>query len=288
MRRIALINDLSGFGKCYLTAAIPVISVMGMQACPLPTAILSSQCGFKNYFCDDYTDNMEKIAEKWKQIGVDFDGIYSGYLTCYEQVEKLKHFLEDFKKENTIYLCDPVMADNGRPYSMFCEIFLNKMKQLTLKADVITPNLSELCLLANKDFFELTANSGEADYIQQIENICKRLLSEAEVSQTIIVTGIITNKNGRKYMGNLAVNKNDRFYIENEYIGKSFSGTGDLFASVICGSMVKGVPFKQAVETATNFIQSAVTDTANNDIDSNHGVNFEKYLFQLMERRFYE
>ena len=110
MKKIALINDLSGFGKCSLTAAIPVISVMGLQACPLPTAILSAQTGFADYFCDDYTDRMDEFTEQWKKMEVSFQGIYSGYLAGSRQLEKVIHFLDQFKKEDTLYLADPIMG----------------------------------------------------------------------------------------------------------------------------------------------------------------------------------
>ena len=109
MKKIALINDLSGFGKCSLTAAIPVISVLGIQACPLPTAILSAQTGFDSYFCDDYTEKMNLFTNEWKKMGVSFDGIYSGFLAGPEQMKKVFYFLEQFKTKENIYMLDPIM-----------------------------------------------------------------------------------------------------------------------------------------------------------------------------------
>lgn len=282
MKRIALINDLSGFGKCSLTAAIPVISVMGMQACPLPTAVLTAQTEFGEYYCADLTDKMDKFTEMWKGMDVRFDGIYSGFLASVEQMKKLEHFLENFREKETMYLADPVMGDRGMTYDMFSEAFLEGMKKLTLKADVITPNLMELCLLSDVSYNEMITHRQDTDYIQRITDLCKVLLEKAEKSQTVIVTGIIRMRDGREYVGNLAVSAQECVHIENPYTGKGFSGTGDLFASVICGSLVKGLSVKEAVEKVTGFLQEAIEEATEENIPTVHGVNFEKYLYKLL------
>lgn len=282
MKRIALINDLSGFGKCSLTAAIPVISVMGMQACPLPTAILTAQTGFDEYFCDDYTDKMDVFTNQWKKMGVKFDGIYSGFLADSLQIEKVCNFLEQFKTEDTLYLADPVMGDHGKPYDMFTKEFLQGMKALVQKADVITPNLTELCLLADVDYEEMTAHRGEEAYVKRVQEVCERLQAKSEHKQTIVVTGIVHTKEDKEYIGNLAVSEKENFYIENPYTGMGFSGTGDLFASVICGSLVKGLSIRKAMEKASYFLQEAIEEASAEKIPSVHGVNFEKYLSRLL------
>lgn len=282
MKRIALINDLSGFGKCSLTAAIPVISVMGMQACPLPTAILSAQTGFKDYYCDDFTDKMDNFTEKWKRMGVTFDGIYSGYMADSMQIQKVLYFLEQFQHDSTLYLADPVMGDSGRPYSMFSEDFLKGMKVLTLRADVITPNLTELCLLADENYAEVISHRQDKDYIQRIKDICAKLLVKAQRNQTIVVTGIIRTKEDKEYVGNLAVWAEGCHHLESPYTGKGFSGTGDLFASVICGALVKGLSTCEAMEKATYFLQDAIEEATMGNVPPMHGVYFEKYLSRLI------
>ncbi len=282
MKRVALINDLSGFGKCSLTAAIPVISVMGVQACPLPTAILSAQTGFENYYCDDFTDRMDYFTQEWKKMGVSFDGIYSGYLASPLQMEKVLHFLEAFESGNTLYLADPVMGDHGKGYDIFSEELLQEMKRLTVRANVITPNLTELCFLAGEDYGSLIAHRQDKDYTKRIQNICEKLLKQAKKSQTVMVTGIISEKNNKQYVGNLAVTQKDCFYIDNPYTGTGFSGTGDLFASIICGSLLKGVSVKEAIEKATYFLQEAIEDATAENIQPTHGVQFEKYLYRLL------
>ena len=282
MKRVALINDLSGFGKCSLTAAIPVISVMGMQACPLPTAVLTAQTGFADFYCDDFTDRMDCFTEQWKKMGVSFDGIYSGYLASPLQIEKVMHFLEQFQEKDTLYLADPVMGDNGKFYSMVSVEFLEGMRNLSRMADVITPNLTELCFLADVDYETVVVSRQNENYIDIIKELCRQILSKSKKPQTVVVTGILREKDRKDYVGNLVVSEEQCFYIENPYTGMGFSGTGDLFASVICGSLVKGQLIEEAVKKAAYFLQEAIEEAAREKIPQNHGVNFEKYLSRLL------
>ena len=282
MKKVALINDLSGFGKCSLTAAIPVISVMGVQACPLPTAVLSAQTGFQDYFYDDCTDKMDSFTDHWKQMDVHFDGIYSGFLAHPRQIKKVLYFLEQFQGKNTLFLADPIMGDHGNAFGMFNEDFLLKMRELTARANVITPNLTELCLVADADYAELITHCQEQDYLQRIKAICEKLLAKASREQIIIVTGILRTKAEKEYIGNLAVSYREEFYLETPYTGISFSGTGDLYASTIIGSLVKGHTIQAAMEKAACFLQTAIEDASRENIPRNHGVQFEKYLSRLI------
>lgn len=281
MKKIALINDLSGFGKCSLTAAIPVISVMGVQACPLPTAILSAQTGFDSYFYDDYTRNMNSISDKWAGMGVAFDGICSGYLGSARQIENLLYFLEKFQTKDNIFLADPVMGDHGKCIKSFSPKLLQTMKVLTQKADVITPNLTELCLLGDVDYAELLGYSHKKDYPDRIIQVAGQLLSGSKRLKTIIITGIVRTKDDGRYIGNLIVTDTDSLYFESPYNGESFSGTGDLFAAVVIGNLVKGRSAGEAVQRAMDFLQPAIEDASREDIPREHGVNFEKYLTRL-------
>ena len=282
MKKVALINDLSGFGKCSLTAAIPVISVMGIQACPLPTAVLSAQTGFDSYFCDDYTDKMDQFTDEWKNMQVSFDGICSGFLAGPKQIKKVCYFLEQFKTKENLYVLDPVMGDNGRTIKIYSEELLNGMKQLALQADVITPNLTELCLLTGADYEELVSHRDEEDYTKRIRNICEQLMHKADHSQSIAITGIIRQKNGMEYMRNLVVSEKALAHIEKPYVKQSFSGTGDLFTSVVCGSLIKGETLTDSVQKASDFLQTAIEDAAAEQADSRHGIQFEKYLYRLL------
>lgn len=283
MKKIALINDLSGFGKCSLTAAIPVISVMGMQACPLPTAVLTAQTGFDDYYCDDYTDKMDLFIEYWNKMDVSFDGICSGYLAGPDQINKVLHFLDIFKKDETFFLADPVLGDHGALFKNFDNRLVEEMRKLTRRADVITPNLTELCLLAGADYFELVRHRNEKSFIERISEIGNNLLSEAAREQKIIVTGILTTGARDERIGNMIIGKDYFYYRDIHYTGKSFSGTGDLFAAVVCAAMVKGMEAKAAVDRAVYFLQEAIGAASRDNIPPVHGVHFEKYLSRLIE-----
>ena len=139
-RKIAVINDLSGLGRCSLTAAISVLSSMGVQPCPLPTAILSSQTEYPSYYSYDFTGKMDHFRQEWKKLGTEFSGIYTGYTASVAQIEQIFRFLDTFQKNNTFLVVDPVMGDDGLTYDMYTGELLAAMKQLVTRADVITPN----------------------------------------------------------------------------------------------------------------------------------------------------
>ena len=283
MKKIALINDLSGFGKCSLTAAISVVSVMGIHAVPLPTAVLSAQTGFPSFYCDDYTDRMDFFTDEWRKMNVHFDGIHSGYLAGPEQIEKVFHLLDAFQTKETIYLADPVMGDNGRHFKAFSSELLEGMKQLCTRASITTPNLTELCLLTKTDYEALTFFSGNDDYLVRILDIAKKLLYTMPANACVLVTGIIRQSGQNTFMGNMAVTSDSSFYHETPYIPQSFSGTGDLFAAVICASVVNGLTVEEAAKKAAYFLKPAIEDAVAENVESNHGVDFEKYLGRLIE-----
>lgn len=290
MKKIALINDLSGFGRCSLTAAIPVVSAMGIQACPLATAVLSAQTGFASYYCDDCTDKMNFITEEWRKMDVRFDGIHSGYLAGPEQIAHVLHFLDVFKDRKTIYLADPVMGDDGTPIKTFSKELLHGMKKLCRRADVCTPNLTELCLLTGKSYDRLTSHTDSADYLARIADTARRLLrvKSEDSCTTVLVTGITRHADGRAYMGNLAVDTQEHIYMETACAGTParsahFSGTGDLFAAVICGALVKGMDMRGAMKLAADFLQPAIEDASAAGTSGEHGIFFERYLHILWE-----
>lgn len=285
MKKIALINDLSGFGKCSLTAAIPVVSVMGIQACPYPTAILSSQTGFSDFYCDDFTDRMDYFTKEWEKISTDFDGICSGYLAGPEQIEKVLHFLDVFQSENTIFLVDPVLGDNGECIKIYTDELLHGMQTLCRQATICTPNLTELCLLTGTSYETLISFSDKADFLQRIHDTALLLLNHSASLKTVLITGILRRHGNQTFIGNLAVSSADcqkDFYYETPYTGSGFSGTGDLFAAVVCASLVQGLSVKEAVTKAVDFLQPAIEEATAEHIPSCHGINFEKYLYRLL------
>ena len=287
-KKIAVINDLSGFGRCSLTAALPVISVMGVQPCPLPTAVLSAQTGYPSFYCDDYTEKMEYFRQEWEKMEVCFDGIYTGFVGSEEQVQQIFHFLQTFyNKEDTetFLLVDPIMGDEGKRFSFCTDALLNDMKQLVARADIVTPNLMELCLLTDVDYHTVVM---EIEEHRECTTKVIRMLAEkllANGCKTVIVTGIRFWDEDEKLIkiGNLTVTKERAVMSAFPYIGGSFSGTGDLFASVVAGGVARGDDIFQTVELAGIFIWKAMKDSSEANVQRNEGADFEKYLGMLIK-----
>lgn len=275
IKKAAVINDLSGFGKCSLTATIAVLSVMGVQPCPMPTAVLTNQTGYKNHYCIDLTDELCHYKEMWSLNNESFDGIYSGYIADKRQVDIIFDFINTFRKSNTIVLVDPVMGDNGKLYSAFSNETCKKVCSLARSADIITPNLTELCILTDTDFEELNSHCESDDFLERISDVAKGAFSHSE--QKIVVTGI--KKGNCLYNG--VFTKQDCSFVKAECHGGSFSGTGDIFASIVFASVVNGESLVSAVSKAVSFIEKATADTAKEPYDRNDGINFEKFLYQL-------
>lgn len=275
IKKAAVINDLSGFGKCSLTATIAVLSVMGVQPCPMPTAVLTNQTGYRNHYCFDLTDELCHYKEMWSLNNESFDGIYSGYIADKKQVDIIFDFINTFRKSNTVVLVDPVMGDNGRLYSAFSNETCKKVCSLARSADIITPNLTELCILTDTDFEELNSHCENDDFLERISDVAKSAFSHSE--QKIVVTGI--KKGDCLYNG--VFTKQDCSFVKAECHGGSFSGTGDIFASIVFASVVNGERLVSAVSKAVSFIEKATADTAKEPYDRNDGINFEKFLYQL-------
>lgn len=280
-KKIAVINDLSGFGKCSLTAAIPVISVMGVQPCPLPTAVLSAQTGYPSYYLDDYTDKMEYIRSEWEKLGAHFDGIYTGFVASEAQIDRIFEFLETFRKEDTFLLVDPVMGDDGVKYDMFTDGLLEKMKALACQADVVTPNLTELCLLTEADYETVCGLPGELK-IEVLHQMADSLLQKG--AKHILVTGIHLVENGEAKIGNLIIDQEQCELIAFPYIGGSYSGTGDLFASIIAGGVVRGDSLRDLCMLAGRFVEAAMRDSAVDQVEEVAGTEFERHLGMLLPK----
>ena len=286
MKKIAVIQDLSGLGKCSLTAAIPVISVMGVQAVPLPTAVLSNQTGYPSYYCDNYTEHMEQIMTEWEKRKFSPDGIYTGFLADEEQADKILDFFQRFRTENTMVLVDPVMGDNGRAYGIYTEGLREKMLQLVGNAHVITPNLTEaLLLLYGKEGMEKRyASLLELDGRKRLEQIGKigEQLKKEYGLQAAVITGVESQAELCVHqMGNLVVENGHSSWCFAPKIGGSYSGTGDLFASVLSAGLVKEMSMMHCVELAVNFLSKAIAQTVQEGTDRNDGVCFEAYLGEL-------
>ena len=283
IKQVAVIQDLSGLGKCSLTAALPVLSVLGVQACPLPTAVLTNQTGYGSYYCDDYTDRMDYFTEEWQKLHLKLDGIYTGFLGNEAQTDKIFHFMEVFRKPDTLVLTDPVMGDNGAAFPFFTPRLLSRLTELALAANVIIPNLTECCLLAGQDYEALTARSSSEEYFRYIGDTARKLLGGQ--LQTVLVTGIIAQPPGtsKRAYYNLAVTEKELVWASSGMHGGSYSGTGDLLASVICGCLVKGEDIETALKKAVRFLEAALTLTENEQTPRNDGVAFEPCLGLLLD-----
>ena len=273
-KKAVVVNDLSGFGKCSLTASVAVLSAMGIQPCPLPTAVLSAQTEFKNYVCKDLTGEMPGFISAWKENRERFDAIYTGYFANEKQIGYALELCGAFKKDGCMLLVDPVMGDEGRLYPAYHAAAADAMKELAGCADIITPNLTELCILTGEDYFSLSSNSEKSDYFERIADAARKL----ECRQ-IIVTGIGT-KGG---IGNLVLSDEDARIIRGKRRNERFSGTGDLFSSVVCGGMLNGkTPYDSAL-LAARFVEKSIDDTLCEPYDPLYGVNFENNLSMLTE-----
>lgn len=281
MKKVAVIQDLSSFGRCSLTAAIPVLSVMGTQVIPLPTAILSAQTGYSSFFCEDFTDKMHYFEEEWSKMDVTFDGIYTGFVTGQKQIKNIFHFLDKFKTKETRLLVDPVMGDMGTAYKFFTDELLEQMRELVNCANVITPNVTECCLLTGLSYDKLHSYSNKKDFIQAIEEAGMTL--QQETGAQVIITGVNPPINlNEKLIGNMYLDGSNTFYDAIPHNGKSYSGTGDLFASVIMGGMMRGEDLRKSVQLAESFLTVAINDTSMEQTPKEAGVNFEKYLRMLL------
>ena len=280
-KKIAVINDLSGFGKCSLTAAISAIAAMGVQPCPLPTAVLSAQTGYSSYYCDDYTDRMELIYKEWDKMQVHFDGIYTGFMSGEHQIRKVLEFLDIFYKKDTFLLVDPVMGDNGNRYPIFTSELVAEMKSLVSRADIITPNLTELCLLTDTDYRMIKVMTEEKHLVTVAEQMARNLMTGG--TKEVLVTGIrFTDEESRQeMMGNLAVTKKEKMLAAFPFVGESYSGTGDLFASVVAGGKARGDSLDTVIRQAGRLIELAIKDAVQEGVPRNDGVNYEQFLWML-------
>ncbi|KOS68176.1 pyridoxine kinase [Lysinibacillus contaminans] len=282
MKKVAVIQDISSFGKCSLTAAIPVLSVMGVQAVPLPTAILTAQTGYPSFYCKDLTSKMDIFVDEWSKLGATFDGIHTGFVTGKEQIDNIFQFLSVFHSSETKLLVDPVMGDMGEVYKMFTGDLLDRMKELVKRADIITPNVTECCLLTGLSYEKLQSYQDDSDYFQALDEAGHQL--QQATGANVIITGlnpppVDANK---RYVGNMYVDADRLFYSIRDYNGESYSGTGDLFASVIMGGMMRGQDLVESMKLAETFLAAAIEATSKEQVPREAGVNFEQFLRMLL------
>ena len=272
-KKVAAIHDLSGVGKVSLNVVIPVLTTMGFQVCPLPTAILSNHTQYPQFSFLDLTDEMKKIIDYWKKIDAEFDAFYSGYLGSPNQVNIVKQFISDFKKENSLVVVDPVLGDNGKLYTNFDQEIVDAMRQMITVADVITPNLTELFQLLEKPYKEHNTD----------EELKKYLLEFSDKGPSIVIITNVPVLNDSQMTSVYAYNKNgNRFWKTTcPYVPAHYPGTGDTFTSVITGALMQGDSLPMALDRATQFCYQGIRATYGYQYDFREGILLEKVLSNL-------
>lgn len=278
MKKIAAVNDISGFGKCSLAVSIPVMASLGVQCCPLVTGVFSNQTGYDSFYCRDCTDDMVPCIEEWKKLGAEFDGILTGFIANSKQGEIINKLIDTFGKEGTVIAVDPVMADDGEIYKCYDEESVKAIVSLAERADIITPNLTELCLLSRKEYKKTISLKGD-ELLSTIREMS--VLQNKEKAKIVVTSGIHLSENE---VANTVYDNGSFDVIITPHYGGSFSGTGDILASFVTAQYIKGVPVKKAVKQASEFICKSIEETIK-DTDGNYcrmdGVHFEKYLREL-------
>lgn len=267
---VAAIHDMSGFGRCSLTVAIPVLSAMGVQCCPLPTAFLSTHTGgFENFTFLDMTDEMPRVAAHWKSLGLQFQSVYSGFLGSERQISIVEAFIRDFRTPDCIVVVDPVMGDHGKVYQTYTPAMCAGMARLAEQADVITPNLTEAALLLDVPYSDLPAG------VDGCREIVERLSQEGR--RSVVLTGASTAPHLTGAMCFDAASGRTEA-VQTRRVEREFHGTGDVFASVLTGALVHGHSLTEAAGQAVEFIRACAERTAAEDLPLREGVDFEPLL----------
>ena len=287
MKRVLTVQDISCVGKCSLTAAIPVISAMGIEVCPLPTAILSNHTAFSSFSFLDLTDKIPEILNEWKKQGFHFDAIYTGYLGSIKQIDLVHKIFDEFAQNDTLVVIDPCMADNGKLYTGFSQDFVQQMAKLCGRANVILPNMTEACFLVNQDYDIFTHTN------ESITKLMAKLLSLG--AQQVILKGVEFSKekigvaycSQKLFDNNFSTNENNmedmNIYFHHRY-DENFHGTGDVFASAVTGALVLKKDIKDAVKIACDFVQESIECTLLNPNYNWYGVDFESALRNLPQK----
>lgn len=269
-KKIAVINDISGFGRCSLAVAIPIISVMKIQCCPVPTSIFSNHTGFESFFFEDYTDRMQPYIDEWKKLGLAFNGISTGFLGSKEQIQIVLRFLEDFGTDDNVIVIDPVMGDYGKTYSTYTPEMCSEMKKLVTYADILTPNLTEACILTDEVYHPDKWRKNE------IVALARKLGDMGP--DKIVITGIPQGE----FIANLCYEKGrEPKFLRTHKVGTQRSGTGDVFAAIIAADAVNGVDFQTSVRKASLFVKKCIMRSIEMDLPLTDGVCFEEVLGTL-------
>ena len=274
--RVAAIHDMSGFGRCSLTVAIPVLSAMGVQCCPLPTAFLSTHTGgFTGFTFLDMTEEMPKVAAHWQELDLRFHAIYSGFLASERQIGIVSDFIRTFRRSDTLVVIDPVMGDDGKAYQTYTSALCSGMTHLAELADVITPNLTEAAFLLGRPY----------DQLPQEEYGLQELVRELGLHgrRSVVLTGVSLSP-GKTGAMCFDAKTSRTETVQVDMIAHPLLGTGDIFASVLTGALVRGDTLFSAAAQAADFVRACAVHTAAQDLPLREGVDFEPMLGLLTKQ----
>lgn len=265
-KKIAVINDFCGFGRCSLAVSLPIISAMKIQSCPIPTSIFSNHTGYDSFYYTDFTQHMQSYIKEWQKLNLTFNGILVGFLGSVEQIDIVKGFLEHFKTNGTKTVIDPIMGDYGNLYSTYSPDLAKRMCQLLPYADILTPNLTEACILTQTEYNSNINND-------ELYEICKKL--ENMGPEKIVISGIDRGGDLENY-----IYEKDcpPVSVTAHKVGPCRAGTGDVFSSVIAADTVQGKNLKDAVSHASSFIAKVLYRTNELNIPLEDGICFEEFL----------
>ena len=280
-KRVAAIHDISCFGKCSLTVALPILSAAGIETPVIPTAVLSTHTGgFTGFTYRDLTDDIRPVANHWSELGLEFNAVYTGFLGSFEQIDIVSDCCDLIKKTSesknisTLFIVDPVMADAGKLYSIFPDDFPKEMRKLCEKADIIVPNVTEAALL-----LDIPYNSGP----HTEKEINSMLVSLSDLGpERVVITGVDYG-NGRLGAASYNAVTSETAFASSEKIDPMYHGTGDVFASALLAALLHDASLAQSCETAVRFTVDAIKRTKEAGTDCRFGVNFEEGLPELLK-----
>ncbi len=272
--RVAAIHDLSGFGRTSLTVVMPILSVMGIQVCPMPTAVLSTHTTeFTDFSFHDLVDEMPKFLEHWRKLGLYFDGIYSGFLGSPKQMDIVEATIKHCKAKDGLAVIDPVLGDNGKLDPTMTEDMVARMRSLISVADCITPNHSEACWLLDVPYTTSIT----------VQELCERLtkLTQMGPKVAVITSAPINERDGFTSVVAYHAEQKRFWRVDCPYIPAFYPGTGDCFASVLTGSLLLGDSLPLAMDRAVQFVSMGIRATFGHNMPNREGILLERVLDNL-------
>lgn len=274
VKKVAAIHDLSGYGRSSLTGIIPILSSMKLQVCPVPTAVLSTHTGgFEGFSFLDLTDYMEQHIAHWKKLGLEFDCIYSGFLGSPRQIKIVADFVDFFGHKNNLTVIDPVLGDNGRLYGTMGNEMVEEMKKLIGKADIITPNFTEVTFLLDKEYKKEISESEVKEWLIELAAMGPKIVIATSVPDED------SHSTDRKTNVVAYDRENNVFWkVSCKYIPASYPGTGDAYTSVVIGSLLQGDSLPIAIERGVQFITQCILASYGFKYPNREGVLLERML----------